>query len=70
MFFESGTRPWMPLSPGRQPHIEMSSIVHIGLWNNYDFGLAFSKVLTVSYRTSTIIITLLAILVTFAANRS
>jgi hypothetical protein len=48
----------------------MSDYAYVGLWDDFDLSPAFRKVLTVPSRTGTIIITLLAILVTFAANRS
>jgi hypothetical protein len=48
----------------------MSDSVLIGLWDDYDLILAFRKVWTLPSRTGTVIITLLAILVTFTANRS
>lgn len=48
----------------------MSNIVYVGLWNNHDLGSVFGKVLTIPYRTGAILVTLLAILVTLAANRS
>ncbi|KAF2878506.1 hypothetical protein BDV95DRAFT_601146 [Massariosphaeria phaeospora] len=48
----------------------MADIVYIGIWNAYGRDSVFNKVLTVPYRTGTILVTLLAILVTFTANRS
>ena len=48
----------------------MSDIVKTGLWTIEDLGPVFGKVLTVHYRSGTLIITILAILVTFTANRS
>ncbi|KAF1833682.1 hypothetical protein BDW02DRAFT_371881 [Decorospora gaudefroyi] len=50
----------------------MSTYVDIGLWDNHDLSTspALRRVLTVPTRTGTIIITVLAILVTFTANRS
>lgn len=47
-----------------------SNIVYTGVWDDYESGRVLSKVLTMEYRTGTYLITLLAILVTFAANRS
>lgn len=48
----------------------MSNYVYVGLWDDFGLRPVFQKVLTVPFRTSTIITTLLAILVTISANRS
>ncbi|KAF2126601.1 hypothetical protein P153DRAFT_433721 [Dothidotthia symphoricarpi CBS 119687] len=47
-----------------------SNVVYTGVWDDYERGPVLSRVLTMEYRTGTYLITLLAILVTFAANRS
>src|SRR6187551_2939825 len=48
----------------------MSSIVHVGLWTDHDRGSVLGFVVTLPWRSATLLLVALAILVTFTANRS